>query len=61
MLPRVVTAAETLRVWFLPVGLQPTGATRGEAPGRRAHSPRRHLCHVCCRPPPPRIVNRQSA
>ena len=25
------------------------------------HSPRRHLCHVHCRFPPPRIVNRQSA
>jgi hypothetical protein len=33
----------------------------GEAPGRRAHSRRRHLCHVRCRAPPPRIVNRQCA
>ena len=33
----------------------------GKAPGRRAHSRRRHLCHVSCRFPPPRIVNRQSA
>ena len=33
----------------------------GEAPGGGPHSLRRHLCHVTCRFPPPRIVNRQSA
>jgi len=33
----------------------------GEAPGGGPHSRRRHLCHVSCRFPPPRIVNRQSA
>ena len=30
----------------------------GEAPGRRAHSPRRHLCHV--RLPVPATSDRQS-
>ena len=29
--------------------------------GGGPHSLRRHLCHVTCRFPPPRIVNRQSA
>ena len=33
----------------------------GKAPGGGPHSLRRHLCHVTCRFPPPRIVNRQSA
>jgi len=36
-------------------------AHRRQSSGRRAHSLRRHLCHVYCRFPPPRIVNRQSA
>ena len=40
----------------IDVGLQPTGLTRGEVPGRRAHSLRRRGSHACLGSPPPRIV-----
>ena len=43
-------------VWILTM----MHAHRRRSSGRRAHSLRRHRCHVCDRFPPPRIVDRQS-
>ena len=42
------------------VGLQPTGLTRGEAPGGGPILSVGIGCHVNNRFPPPRIVDRQS-
>ena len=36
-------------------------ASAAKLRGGGPHSLRRHLCHVTCRFPPPRIVNRQYA
>ena len=45
-------------IWILTMMQSCTSAAKLRGGG--AHSHRRHLCHVRCRFPPPRIVNRQS-
>ena len=46
-------------VWILT--MMQSCASAAKLRGGGPHSLRRHLCHVTCRFPPPRIVNRQSA